>query len=417
MLELQNQQQRLLKCREDFPILARTVHGKPLVYLDSAASAQKPLAVIQAMDECYQRYYANVHRGVYELSEEATDAVERARARIARFIKARSSRQIIFTRNATESINLVAYSWGSANIRAGDVILLTEIEHHSNLVPWHLLAQRTGARLEFIPVADNGELRLDVYETLLQRYQPRLVAFTHASNVLGTITPAKEIITRAHQAGAVTLLDGAQSVPHLPVDVQDLDCDFLAFSGHKMCGPSGIGVLYGRRELLERMPPFLGGGDMIRQVHLRESTWNELPWKFEAGTPAIAEAIGLGAAVDYLAAIGMDLIRQHEQELTAYALEQLRTVPDITIYGPEVAKRSGVVSFTLADIHPHDLAQILDGEGICIRAGHHCAQPLMERFGLVATARASFYLYNTREEVDALVRALHLARTIFRLEG
>jgi cysteine desulfurase/selenocysteine lyase len=415
MLELQQQQQRLLDCRQDFPILARLVHDKPLVYLDSAASAQKPLAVVQAMDDCYQRYYANVHRGVYALSEEATDAVERARVRIARFIKARSSRQVIFTRNTTESINLVAYSWGSANIHTGDVILLTEMEHHSNLVPWQLLAQRTDARLEFIPITGSGELRLDVYDELLRRHQPKLVAFTHMSNVLGTITPAKEIIARAHVAGAVALLDGAQSVPHLPVDVQDLDCDFLAFSGHKMCGPSGIGVLYGRREILEAMPPFLGGGTMIRQVHLRASTWTDLPGKFEAGTPAIAEAIGLGAAVDYLTDIGMDLIHQHEQALIAYALEQLRTVPDLTIYGPEAGKRGGVVSFTLADIHPHDLAQILDSEGICVRAGHHCAQPLMERFGLAATARASFYLYNTREEVDALVRALHLAREVFRL--
>jgi len=415
MLEQENRQQRLLACRADFPILARTVHNKPLIYLDSTASAQKPLAVIQAMDECYHRYYANVHRGVYELSEEATDAVERARVRVARFIKARHSRQIVFTRNTTESINLVAYSWGSANIRPGDVILLTELEHHSNLVPWQLLAQRTGARLEFVPITQSGELQLDVYADLLRQHRPRLVAFTHMSNVLGTITPAKEIIALAHAAGAITLVDGAQSVPHLPVDVQDLDCDFLAFSGHKMCGPSGIGVLYGRRELLAEMPPFLGGGDMIRLVHWRESTWNDLPWKFEAGTPAIVEAIGLGAAIDYLTAIGMDLIRQHEHDLIAYALEQLRSVPDLTVYGPEADRRGGVVSFVLGDIHPHDLAQILDSEGICIRAGHHCAQPLHERLGLAATARASFYLYNTREDVDALVRALHLARDIFRL--
>ena len=313
--------------RGDFPILSRQVHGKPLVYLDSTASSQKPTAVLDAMNFYYQNYNANVHRGVYEISEDATAAMEKARVKVARFLNARQSKQIIFTRNTTESINLVAYSWGSANIHAGDLIILTEIEHHSNLVPWQLLAQRTGARLEFIPVSEDGLLRLDVYEQLLEQ-KPKLVAFTHMSNVLGTITPAQHMIAQAHATGAVVLLDAAQSVPHLPVDVQALDVDFLCFSAHKMLGPTGIGVLYGKRDLLEAMPPFMGGGDMIRTVTLHESTWNDLPWKFEAGTPAIAEAIGIGAAVDYLNAIGMERVLQHEQEMTAYAL---RAVPELRV--------------------------------------------------------------------------------------
>ena len=399
--------------RKDFPILARQVHGKPLVYLDSAASSQKPRAVIDAMTTYYETINANVHRGVYEISEEATAAMEKARVKTARFINARQGKQIIFTRNTTEGINLVAYTWGAANIHAGDLIVLTEMEHHSNLVPWQLLAQRTGARLEFIPLTDEGTLRLDVYEQLLQQ-QPKLVAFTHMSNVLGTINPAKAMIAAAHKAGAITLLDAAQSVPHLPVDVQDLDADFLAFSSHKMLGPTGMGVLYGKRDLLEAMPPFMGGGDMIRTVGLRESTWNDLPWKFEAGTPAIAEAIGLGAAVDYLNKLGMENVHRHEQAITQYAMEQLRQVPQLTIYGPEAEQRGGVISFTLADIHPHDLASILDQEvGVAIRAGHHCAQPLMERFGLSATARTSFYVYTVPEEIDALVQGLHKALQIF----
>ncbi len=399
--------------RNDFPILKEQVHGKPLVYLDSTASSQKPQSVIDAMSIYYQTYNANVHRGVYHISEEATAAMERARVKTARFINARQSKQIIFTRNATESINLVAYSWGNANIHAGDLIITTEMEHHSNLVPWQLLAARTGARLEFVPVTDDGLLRLDIYEELLKQ-QPKLVAFTHMSNVLGTINPAQQMIAQAHAAGATVLVDGAQSVPHLPVDVQALDVDFLCFSGHKMLGPTGIGVLYGKRDLLEAMPPFMGGGDMIRTVKLRESTWNDLPWKFEAGTPAVAEAIGLGAAVDYLNALGMEQVQRHEQELTAYAMEQLRTVPELMIYGPEAEKRGGVVSFTLGDIHPHDLASILDQEvGVSVRAGHHCAQPLMERYNLAATARASFYVYTMKEEIDTLVQGLHKARQIF----
>ena len=401
--------------RKDFPILSREVHGKPLVYLDSAASSQKPRAIIDAMSTYYETYHANVHRGVYEISEEATAAMERARVKVARFINARHSKQVIFTRNTTESINLVAYSWGSTNIAAGDLILLTEMEHHSNLVPWQMLAQRTGARLEFIPITDDGFLQLDVYHQLLQQH-PKLVAFTHISNVLGTINPAQEMIAQAHAVGATVLLDAAQSVPHLPVDVQALDVDFLCFSAHKMLGPTGIGVLYGKRALLEAMPPYMGGGDMIRKVGLRESTWNDLPWKFEAGTPSIAEAIGLGAAVDYLLAIGMENVLHHEQQITRYAMEQLQTVPGLTIYGPDASRRGGVISFTLGDIHPHDLASILDQQaGVAVRAGHHCAQPLMERLGLTATARASFYVYTTEEEIDILVQGLHKAIQIFNL--
>ena len=400
--------------RKDFPILSRQVHGKTLAYLDSTASSQKPLSVIDAMDTYYRTYNANIHRGVYAISEEATAAMDKARIKTARFINARQSKQIVFTRNTTESINLVAYSWGNANIHADDLIILTEMEHHSNLVPWQLLAERTGARLEFVPVTDDGLLQQDIYAQLLQQ-GPKLVAFTHMSNVLGTINPAQEMIAQAHAAGAIVLLDAAQSVPHFPVDVQALDVDFLCFSSHKMLGPTGIGVLYGKRDLLEAMPPFMGGGDMIRKVGLRHSTWNDLPWKFEAGTPAIAEAIGLGAAVDYLNELGMASVIEHEREITAYAMQQLKTIPEVTIYGPAASQRGGVISFNLGDIHPHDLASILDQEvGVAIRAGHHCAQPLMERFGLAATARASFYVYTIKEEIDILVQGLRKAQEIFR---
>ena len=410
-----SQRRTVEEIRKDFPILSRRVHDKPLVYLDSTASSQKPLAVIEAMDTYYRTYHANIHRGVYQISEEATAAMDKARVKVARFINARQSKQIVFTRNTTESINLVAYSWGNANIRSGDLIILSEMEHHSNLVPWQLLAQRTGARLEFVPVTDDGLLRQDVYRQLLEQ-GPKLVAIAHMSNVLGTINPVQEMIAQAHAAGAIVLLDAAQSVPHLPVDVQALDADFLCFSGHKMLGPTGIGVLYGKRNLLEAMPPFMGGGDMIRRVSLRESTWNDLPWKFEAGTPAIAEAIGLGAAVDYLNELGMENVLQHEREITAYAMEQLHSVPGLTIYGPDTNSRGGVISFTLDDIHPHDLASILDSEaGVAIRAGHHCAQPLMDRYSLAATARASFYVYTLKEEIDILVQGLHKAKTIFSL--
>lgn len=401
------------RVRQDFPILTRQVHGKPLVYLDSGASSQKPEPVLAAMDHYYRTYHANVHRGVYAISEEATAALERARVKVARFINARQSKQVIFTRNTTESINLVAYSWGYANIKPGDLIITSEMEHHSNIVPWQLLAERSGARLEFVPVNDEGELRLDIYAELLLQ-EPKLVALTHMSNVLGTINPVKELIAQAHAVGAVVLIDGAQSAPHIPVDVQDLDADFYCFSAHKMLGPTGIGALYGKKALLEAMPPFMGGGDMIRTVTLRKSTWNDLPWKFEAGTPAIAEAVGFGAAIDYLNSLGMAAIQQHEQEIVAYAMERLQTVPELKIYGPAASKRGGVVSFTLGDIHPHDLASILDQEvGVAIRAGHHCAQPLMERYNIAATARASFYVYTTREEIDILVQGLLKAQEIF----
>jgi cysteine desulfurase/selenocysteine lyase len=403
------------KIRADFPVLAREIHpGVPLVYLDSTATSQKPSVVLDAMDGFYRCCNANIHRGVHTLAEEATEAYENARQRVADFIGSPAARQVIFTRNTTEAINLVAYTWGRANLKPGDVVILTEMEHHSNLVPWHILAAEKNLRLEFIPVTDEGLLDLDIFQELL-RLQPKLVAFTHVSNVLGTINPAVEIIRQAHAVGAVVLVDGAQSVPHRPVNVQTLDCDFLAFSAHKMCGPTGIGVLYGRKELLEAMPPFLGGGDMIKRVHLRSFTPNELPHKFEAGTPAIAEAVGLGAAVSYLNSIGMDIIATHEQEIVAYALERLEEIPGISVFGPSAKYKGGVASFMLKDVHPHDIAQILDGQGVAIRAGHHCAMPLHEKFGIPATARASFYLYNTKEEVDKLVEGIYKVKLVFRV--
>jgi cysteine desulfurase/selenocysteine lyase len=399
--------------RAGFPILERQVHpGVPLVYLDSAATSQKPLRVIEAMDAFYRQSNANIHRGIHVLAEEATALYEDARQKIARFINAPSARQVIYTRNTTESINLVAYSWGRANLGPGDVVVLTEMEHHSNLVPWHILAAEKGLRLEFIPVTDEGLLDMEAYRRLLE-LGPKLVSFMHVSNVLGTINPAKEIIALAHQAGALALVDAAQSVPHLPVDVQDLEADFLAFSAHKMCGPTGIGALYGRKELLDGMPPFLGGGDMIKRVHLRSFVPNEIPYKFEAGTPAIAEAVGFGAAVDYLTSVGMAAIARHEQEIIRYALERLEEVPGVKLFGPTADHKGGVASFTLAEIHPHDISQILDSRGIAIRAGHHCAQPLHDRFGLPATARASFYLYNTKEDVDRLAESLYTVRQVF----
>jgi len=400
--------------RDQFPILARLVHGKPLVYLDSTASSQKPQVVIDRLATYYAQGNANVHRGVHTLSEEATAAFEGSRAKVARFINAGSSKEIIWTRNATEAINLVAYSWGDANLKPGDEVLITEMEHHSNIVPWQLACQRTGATLRYVPVDDEGFLRLDLLPTLLTP-RTRLFAFTAMSNVLGTINPVAELTAAAHAVGAIALVDGAQSVPHLAVDVQALGADFLAFSGHKMCGPTGIGVLYGRRELLEAMPPFMGGGDMIKEVHLDSSRWNTLPWKFEAGTPAIAEAIALGAAVDFLSTLGMAAIQAHEHALVSYAMQQLQQVEGLHILGPGADQRGGVAAFTLGDIHPHDLAAILDGEGIAIRAGHHCAQPLHERYGLPASARASFYLYNTLAEVDQLAAALDKAREMFAL--
>jgi cysteine desulfurase/selenocysteine lyase len=399
--------------RKDFPILQReTSAGARVVYLDSTATSQKPLPVIEAMNDYYRRSNANIHRGVHTLAEEATALYEEARGKIARFINAPSARQIIYTRNTTESINLVAYSWARANLKAGDLVLLTEMEHHSNLVPWHMLQAERGIELDFIPVTESGLLDLDAYKTLLKR-TPKLVSFTHMSNVLGTINPAAEIIRMAHEMGAVTLVDAAQSVPHLRVDVQALDVDFLAFSAHKMCGPTGVGALYGRLELLESMPPFLGGGDMIKEVKLRSFRPNTLPHKFEAGTPAIAEAVGFGAAVDYLTKVGMENIAAHEHEITAYALERLEEIPGVKLFGPDAAHKGGVAAFTLDGIHPHDVAQILDKDGIAVRAGHHCAQPLHEKFGIPATSRASFYLYSTKEEVDLLVNGIYKVKEIF----
>jgi cysteine desulfurase/selenocysteine lyase len=399
--------------RADFPILKREIKpGVPLIYLDSTATAQKPLAVIDAMDQLYRRSNANIHRGVHTLAEEATALYEGARAKIAKFINADSPRQIIYTRNASESINLAAYTWARANLKPGDLIIITEMEHHSNLVPWHMLAAERGVRLEFVPLTSDFLFDLEAYKKLLEQ-NPKLVTFTHMSNVLGTITPAKEIIRLAHQAGAITLVDGAQSVPHFKVDVQDLDVDFMAFSAHKMLGPTGIGVLYGKIDLLQSMPPFLGGGDMIKEVHLRSFKPNDLPHKFEAGTPAIAEAIGFGAAVDYLTSIGMDAIAAHEHALAEYALERLEEVPGVVIFGPSAQHKGGVAAFTMDAAHPHDIAQILDTQGIAVRAGHHCAQPLHEKFGIPATTRASFYLYNTQTEIDKLIEGLYHVRKVF----
>lgn len=400
------------RLRADFPVLQRKVNGVPLVYLDNAATSQKPAAVIHAIDDYYQHYNANVHRGLHSLSEEATAAYEGSRKKIARFINARSQREVIFTRNATEAINLVAYSWGAANVKPGDEIIITDMEHHSNIVPWQMLAQRTGATLRFIPVTDDGYLDLSALDTLLNE-RTKLVSFTGMSNVLGTITPAAEIVARAHQVGALAMVDASQLIPHHGADVQALGADFLAFTGHKMCGPTGIGVLWGRRDLLEEMPPFMGGGDMIREVHRDVSRWNELPWKFEAGTPSIAEGIGLGIAVDYLTSVGLEKIRAHEEDLAQYALERLSDIRGITLYGPPARDRGGVVSFNLAGIHPHDLATLLDQRGIAIRAGHHCAQPLIERLNVGSTARASFYLYTLPSEIDALAEGLEAAKTVF----
>ena len=401
--------------RNDFPILATTTsHGKPLVYLDSAATSQKPLAVIEAMDTYYREYNANVHRGIYEIGELATEAYERARAQVARFVNAPDAHEIVFTRNATESINLVAYSWGRRNIDRGDVIVLTEMEHHANLVPWQLLAQEKDGDLEFIPITDDGVLRLDVFEVLL-RLKPKLVAFTHVSNTLGTINPVAEMTRMAHEAGALVLVDGAQAVPHVPVDIQAIDADFYVFSGHKMLGPTGSGALWGRRELLDAMPPFLAGGEMIREVHLRRSEWNDVPWKFEAGTPDIAAEIALGAAADYLRELGMGRVREHERELLDYALAALAAAhPDLAVYGPtDTSIRGGVIPFNVPGVHPHDVAQVLDRSGVAVRAGHHCTMPLHERLDLPATVRASFNVYTTRADVDALIAGISEVKRVF----
>lgn len=397
--------------REDFPILQQLIHGKPLVYLDSAATSQKPESVLRTLDNYYRTTNANIHRGIYTLAENATEQYEIARKKIQKFINAKSWREIIYTRNATEALNLVAYTYGRTHINSGDEIVISLLEHHSNIVPWQLLAQEKNATLKHIPVDGQGQLALDTLNSLITE-KTKIVAVSMMSNVSGAITPLDKIIARAHSVGAVVVVDAAQAAPHLPVDVRALDADFLAFSGHKMLGPF-IGILYGKRDLLQAMPPFLGGGDMIRQVGLQESTWNDLPYKFEAGTPAIAEAIGLGAAIDYLTELGMDNVRAHEMELTAYALNKLQEVPTLRVIGPtDVTHRGGLAAFEMEGIHPHDIAAVLDRDAICIRAGYHCAQPLHEYYNLGATARASFYIYNTPEDIDTLVASLKNVRKL-----
>jgi cysteine desulfurase/selenocysteine lyase len=402
------------RIKKDFPILERTVHGKRLVYLDSASSAQKPLQVIDTMDRYYTTTHANVHRGVYQIAQEATALYESARAKVAAFVGAASAEEIVFTKNATEAVNLVAYSWGRANLGPHDTIVTSEIEHHANLVPWLQLHGETGTDLRFLPFRPDGGLDLDDLAQLLDG--AKLLAVTAASNVLGTLPPVRLLADAAHAAGALVLVDGAQYVPHLPTDVQQLGADFVAFTGHKMLGPTGIGTLWARRELLDAMPPFMTGGEMIRDVRLDGFTTNDVPWKFEAGTPPIAEAIGLGAAVDYLQGLGMAAVRSHEQALTAYAMQALseRYGSNITMHGPKSsAQRSGIVSFTYKDVHAHDLSQVLDEAGVCVRAGHHCAKPLMRRLGVSATARASFSVYNDEADVDALVDAIGRADALF----
>ncbi|MBN1428320.1 MAG: cysteine desulfurase [Anaerolineae bacterium] len=402
--------------RADFPILHQDVRpGVPLAYLDNAATSQKPLAVIDAMSDYYLRYNANVHRGIHKLSEEATVAYEGARKRIARFINAASWREIIYTRNTTESINLVAWSWARTNLKPGDVILSTEMEHHSNTVPWQMLAGQTGIEVHYVPVTDAGVLDMTAFDEMLDE-RVKLVTIMHTSNVLGAIQPVRQIADAAHSVGALILVDGAQSVPHMPVDVQALDCDFFVFSAHKMLGPTGIGILYGRQEILDAMPPFMGGGDMIKRVELSGSQWNDLPHKFEAGTPSIAEAIGFGAAVDYLTKIGMEHIHSHEVAVTAYALDRLAEVAGLRVLGPlKASERGGLVSMVMEDIHPHDIAEVLNHEGIAVRAGHHCAMPLHHRYNLTASTRASFYLYNTFEEIDRLIEGLYKVKEVLVL--
>lgn len=396
-----------------FPILERLIGGKKLIYLDSAATSQKPLTVLKAMQDYYLASNANIHRGIHQLAEEATLQYETSRRKICEFINAQSIQEIIFTRNTTESINLVARSWGETHIRKDDLIVLSQMEHHSNLVPWYLLSEKTGARIEFIKIQPNGELDFESLIQLLDQ-SPKLISVTHMSNVLGTINPVKKICQLAHDAGAHVLIDGAQSAPHFHVDVSDIQADFYAFSAHKMCGPTGIGILFGRHDLLNDMPPFLGGGDMIKKVTLEGFKVNELPFKFEAGTPAIAEAIGFGAAIDFLTGIGMDRISSHEQTIIAYAHDVLGSIKGIKIIGPEPGKKGGVISFTVDGVHPHDVAQILDAEGIAVRAGHHCAMPLHTVLNITASTRASFYLYNRITDVDALAAGLRKVLDVFK---
>jgi cysteine desulfurase / selenocysteine lyase len=401
------------KLRADFPIFEQEIHGHPLAYLDSAASSQKPRQVLDAMTELYETSYANIHRGVYDLGERATEAYEGAREKARAFINANSTREVVFTRNVTAALNLVAYAWGVDNLGPGDVVLVTEMEHHSNFVPWQFIAKRTGAEFAAIPVDGEGELQLDQLDTLAASGRIKVLACTYVSNSLGTINPVGSLIQWAHEQGAIAVVDAAQAAPHRGVDVRALGCDFLGFTGHKMCGPTGIGVLWGRRELLERMSPFELGGHMIRKVTLEETTWNELPHKFEAGTAAIAEAVGLGAAIDYVTEVGVDALERYEHELLDYALPRLDEIPGVRLFGPPADRRAGIVSFEVDGVHPHDVAQILDWEGVAVRAGHHCNQPLMHRLGVPATTRASFYLYTVLEEVDRLVAGLHKVRKTF----
>jgi len=398
--------------RQQFPILQRKIHDKRLIYLDNAASSQKPLAVIEALDSYYRQTNSNVHRGVHTLSEEATAAYENARLRVARFINSPSDKQVIFTRGTTDSINLVVQSWGRANLGPGDEVLITEMEHHSNIVPWQILRDQLGFTLRYIPITPDGLLDLSDLETLLNK-KTKMLSFVHASNVVGTINPVEKLVKAARSVGALVLIDGAQSIPHMPVDVQALDADFFVFSGHKMCGPTGIGVLYGKRDLLNAMPPFMGGGDMIREVRMSDSTWNDLPYKFEAGTPAIAEVIGLGAAVDFLASVGMEQIEAHEHALTTYMVEKLEQIEGLQMLGPGANQRGGLVAFTLGDVHPHDLSYALDQDGVAIRAGHHCAQPIHDKYGIAASARSSVYLYNTPADIDQLAVSLEKAIEMF----
>jgi cysteine desulfurase / selenocysteine lyase len=398
------------KLRADFPIFEQKIHGKPLAYLDSAASSQKPRQVLDAIRDFYETSYANVHRGVYLLSERATEAYEGARETAREFINAPAAREVIFTRSATESINLVAYAWGLDNLGPGDVVLVTELEHHSNFVPWQYIAKRTGAEFRLLPIDDHGELELAALGEI--DGQVKVVATNLVSNSLGTINPVTKLAAWAHERGAIMVVDAAQGAPHHRVDVQELGCDFLAYSSHKLCGPSGVGALWGRAELLERMAPFNLGGHMIRSVRAEETTWGELPYKFEAGTMPIAEVVGFGTAMDYVSAVGVEAIADYESELAAYALEQLAEVGGVITYGPPPERRAGIVSFNVEGIHPHDVAQVLDSEGVAIRAGHHCCQPLMKRLGVAATNRASFYLYTVPEEIDRLAEGLHKARKI-----
>ena len=403
--------------RKDFPILKRKVHkDKPLIYFDNAATTQKPIQVIEAISNYYLNYNSNIHRAVHELAEEATAAYENTRDKVAKFINVKNREEIVFVRGTTEAINLVTYSWGRQNVHRDDIIVTTEYEHHSNIVPWQLLAKETGAKLEYIGVDDNGELILDQLDGYLDSGRVKIVTFSQMSNVLGTITKSDEIIRKCRKKDVRVLVDAAQSVPHMEVDLQKLDCDFFAFSAHKMLGPTGVGVLWAKKELLESMSPFNGGGDMIREVHKYETTWNDLPYKFEAGTPNIADVIGFSTAIDYLERIGMDKVREHEMELTKYALDKLSQIKGMKLYGTnEIAKRGGVISFNLGDIHPHDLATIIDEDGIAIRSGHHCAQVLMERLDVAATSRTSFYIYNTKEEVDVFIKSLYRAKELFRI--